>query len=83
MARRKGDEWFVGGMTNWDSRDLEIPLSFLGNGRYGAEIYADAPDADRYPKGVSVRKQTVERGTRLKAHLASGGGYALRLVPVH
>jgi len=83
MARRKGDEWFVGSLTNWDSRDLEIPLSFLGNGKYGAEIYADAPDADRYPKGVSVRKQTVDRNTRLKVHLAPGGGYALRLVPLH
>lgn len=83
MARRKGDEWFVGSLTNWDSRDLEISLSFLGNGKYGAEIYADASDADRYPKGVSVRKQTVDRSTRLKAHLVPGGGYALRLVPLH
>ena len=64
-------------------RDLDIPLSFLGNGKYTAEIYADAPDADRYPKGVSVRKQIVDHNMRLKAHLASGGGYALRLVPAH
>ena len=82
MARRKGNEWFVGSLTNWESRDLDIPLSFLGSGKYTAEIYADAPDADRYPKGVSVRKQVVDRNMRLKAHLAPGGGYALRLVPV-
>ena len=83
MARRKGDEWFVGSLTNWDSRDLDISLNFLDNGKYRAEIYADADDAERYPKGVSARKQTVDRNTRLKAHLAPGGGYALRLVPLH
>jgi alpha-glucosidase len=83
MARRRGDEWFVGSLTNWSSRDLDIPLAFLGDGKYRAEIYADAPDADRYPKSVSVRKQTVDRNMHLKAQLASGGGYAVRFVPLH
>jgi alpha-glucosidase len=80
IARRKGDEWFVGSLTNWSSREIDVPLSFLGNGKYRAEIYADAPDADRYPKGVSVRKQTVDRNMHLKAQLAPGGGYAVRFV---
>ena len=33
IARRQGADWFLGAMTNWDARDLEIPLSFLGAGR--------------------------------------------------
>jgi alpha-glucosidase len=82
MARRHGKEWFVGSMTNWTPRDLDIPLAFLGSGKYRAEIYADAEDADRYPKNVSIRKETVDRNSRLKAHLAPGGGYAVRLVPL-
>ena len=83
LARRKGHQWFVGSMTNWTARDLEIPLDFLGTGKYRAEIYADADDADRYPKNVSVRKETVDKNSRLKVHLAPGGGYALRLVPLN
>jgi alpha-glucosidase len=82
MARRHGKEWFLGSMTNWTPRDLDIPLTFLGPGKYRAEIYADAPDADRYPKSVSIRKETVDKSTRLKTHLAPGGGYAVRLVPL-
>jgi alpha-glucosidase len=82
IARRHGKEWFIGGMTDWDARDIDVPLSFLGAGQYRAEIYRDGADADRQPKSVEVTKQTVDRTTRLKARLASGGGYAVRLIPV-
>lgn len=82
IARRRGNEWFIGSMTNWTPRDLELALPFLGAGRYRAEIYADAEDADKYPKNVSVRKSSVDRTSHLKIHLASGGGYAVRLVPI-
>ena len=82
IARRSGNLWFVGAMTNWDMRDIELPLNFLSPGRYTAEIYADADDAAQYPKNVSVRKQTVDAGTVLKIKLAPGGGYAVRFVPL-
>ncbi len=82
VARRHGHAWFVGALTSWTPREVEIPLSFLGAGKYTAEIYADADDADRYPKNVSARKETVDRTMRLKAAMAPGGGYAVRLVPV-
>jgi alpha-glucosidase len=59
-----------------------LPLGFLGAGRYRAEIYADAEDADRLPKNVSIVKRTVDRTTHLKAQLAAGGGYAVRFVPI-
>ncbi len=82
MARRKGDEWFLGSMSDWTPRELEVPLSFLGPGRYTAEIYADEADAAQYPKGVSVQKKTVDRAGQLTIKLAPGGGYAVRFVPV-
>ncbi|HUA59753.1 MAG TPA: glycoside hydrolase family 97 catalytic domain-containing protein, partial [Verrucomicrobiae bacterium] len=82
MARRRGQEWFLGSMTNWDARDLDVPLDFLGAGRYQAEIYADSEDADRYPKNVSIVKKPVDRSVHLKIRLASGGGYAVRFVPL-
>ncbi len=80
-VRRSGDDWFLGSMTNWSPRELDIPLSFLGAGRYTAEIYADAPDAGQYPKSVTIQKKTVDRASHLKLQLAAGGGYAVRFVP--
>jgi len=82
IARRRGAEWFLGSMTNWTPRKFEVPLAFLGAGRYRAEIYADAEDADRLPKNVAIRKQTVDAGTRLNVRLAPGGGLAVRFVPL-
>ncbi len=83
VARRSGADWFLGSITNWSARTLELPLEFLGPGKYQAEVYADGEDADRYPKNVRVTKQVVTAATRLKANLAPGGGYAVRFVPLH
>ena len=47
IARRKGNTWFVGSMTNWTPRSCTIDLSFLGEGNYEAEIFADGVNADR------------------------------------
>lgn len=81
LARRHGREWFLGAMTNWTARRLELPLGFLGQGRFTAEVYADAPDSGRFPKKVEITKQTVTRESVLKAALASGGGCAVRFIP--
>ena len=45
LARRSGKDWYVGSLTNWEERNTKVPLDFLGDGKYVAEIYADAPDA--------------------------------------
>jgi hypothetical protein len=82
IARRHGKEWYLGSMTNWDARSLDLPLAFLDSGSYRAEIYADAKDADQSPKHISILKKTVDRWVHLKVQLVSGGGYAVRLVPI-
>ena len=73
----------LGSITNWSARELEAPLTFLGSGRYRAEIYQDAEDAAQYPKNVSIQKQTVDQHTRLRIRMAPGGGYAVRFVPLN
>jgi alpha-glucosidase len=83
VARRRGAEWFVGSITDWDSRELDVPLSFLGSGNYDAEIYADGPNAATQPKDSVAEKRRVNARTVLKLKLAPGGGSAIRLVPVH
>ncbi|HEX4748355.1 MAG TPA: glycoside hydrolase family 97 protein [Bryobacteraceae bacterium] len=81
VARRSGKAWFLGVLTNWDAREMPIPLQFLGAGKYVAEIYADSDDAAQYPKNVSIRKQVVDGTMTLTVKLAPGGGYAVRFVP--
>jgi len=81
IARRRGKDWFLGSMTNWDARTLDLPLDFLGSGNYVATIYADADDAGRNPTNVHIEKKTVTPSSHLPAKLASGGGYAVRFTP--
>jgi alpha-glucosidase len=81
VARRRGSDWYLGAMSGWTPRELEVPLNFLGPGRYTAEIYADASDAAAHPQHVILEKRTVRRSTTLTLRLAPGGGYAVRLIP--
>ena len=81
LARRSGKDWYVGSITNWDARTVQIPLSFLGAGKYIAEIYSDAPDAGVDATHTVFHKDTVDRTTVLTVHMVSGGGNAIWLHP--
>jgi len=81
IARRKGQEWYVGAMTDWTPRVLDLPLAFLGQGSYVAEIYADAPDAAQNPKNVRISRTPVTSSSVLKIEMAPGGGWAARIRP--
>jgi alpha-glucosidase len=79
LARKKGDTWFVGAMTNWTARDLVLDFSFLPPGNYQAEIFRDGVNAD--VDGTDYKKETVKisPGQQLNIHLAPGGGWAARI----
>jgi alpha-glucosidase len=81
IARRRGKQWFLGSMTNWKPRELDLRLEFLGAGRYTANIYADASDAERFPKKVTVDNKRVNSSTHLRARLSPGGGCAIQFDP--
>jgi alpha-glucosidase len=81
IARQKSNVWYIGGMTNWDARDLEIPLDFLGAGEYEAQIFADGPDADQVATSLNITKKRVKASDKLNVHLAPGGGLAAILTP--
>jgi alpha-glucosidase len=82
LARRNEATWYVGAMTNWDARDLDIPLTFLGSGTYTADIFADGADADRVATSLQISNRDVAAGDTLHMHLASGGGWAAILTPM-
>jgi alpha-glucosidase len=81
VARQHGNEWYLGSITNWTSRELHVPLEFLGKGTYTAEIYQDAPDSGENPKHILIFKKSVHRKDTLTLPLAKGGGCAIRFVP--
>lgn len=88
VARRdkNSDDWYVGAVTDDKARKANIDFSFLPEGvKYLATIYEDAKDADwkSNPQAYKIRRQTVTSKTKLKQHLAPGGGVAIRLVPVN
>ncbi len=75
IARRKGTTWFVAAMTDWTPRDLTIHLSFLGEGRHHADIFADGVNALKDATDYKHTQQTVTPSDRLNIHLSSGGGW--------
>ncbi|HMD97395.1 MAG TPA: glycoside hydrolase family 97 protein [Terriglobia bacterium] len=81
IARRHRNTWYLGSMTNWDARDLEVPLSFLGSGTYEAQVFADGADADKVATSLEISRQRVSSGDKLKLHLAPGGGAAAIFTP--
>ena len=81
MARRHGDTWYVGAMTNEDSRDFDLPLGFLGAGSYQATIMRDGANAHNHAEDYRREVQTVDASDRLDLHLAVNGGWAAILIP--
>ena len=78
-ARRKGDTWYIGGLTDWSERDLEVNLSFLGDRAYSGKLFKDGVNASRIGRDYKSESIQAKKGDKIKIHLASGGGFALIL----
>ena len=82
---RDSDAWWIGSITNAESRDLSLSLSFLDEGRrYKARIFADGTDADYRdnPYPVEISEMEVDSTTELPLHLATSGGAAIMITPL-
>ena len=79
-ARRKGDTWYIGGMTNWDARTLEVDLSqILGEGNYNVDLFRDGMNAHRIASDYKREKITLPASRKLTIHLAPGGGFMMQV----
>jgi alpha-glucosidase len=76
MARQKDNNWYLGAMTDWTARSLEVDFSFLGNGIYEIEIMEDGINANKYASDYKRIVKQVTNADKLKIELASGGGWA-------
>ncbi len=75
-ARRSGDKWYIGAITDWNSRDIEVDLSFLPEGSWSMRAFADGVNADKKAVDYKVTNSIVSNSSKIKVHLARGGGWA-------
>lgn len=79
VARRKGDDWYIGGMTDWNERSVQIDLSRFAEGRYEAWIFRDGINANRQAVDYIHEKVEVSDRDILEITMKQGGGFAVVL----
>ena len=80
-ARRSGRDWYLGALTNWTARDIELDLSWLGAGAFAADVFRDGPNANRAGVDYEHAELALTAGDTLTLRLAPGGGFAARITP--
>lgn len=80
QARRSGEDWFVGAMTNTEARRVTIPTDFLPKGQYEVEIYNDDPSLTTQAK-VAAKTIKIKSGKPITLLLQSSGGAAIHFSP--
>ena len=83
---KHSENWFLGAITDENARDTEIKLDFLSaNKKYLATVYADGTDADwqKNPKSYVIKTIQVTSKSKIKLHLAKGGGTAISFKPIN
>ena len=74
--RKKGNNWYVGAINNWDKRDITIDFSFLGPGKWKAEVFKDGINANNNGNDYKREFLNISDQSHLAVHLAEGGGWA-------
>jgi len=83
VARQaKNEDWYIGAMTDWTERTLDLKLDFLPVGKYKMLIWEDGPNADKNAKDFKQKTLEVDRNTQLKINMTTGGGYVARLIKI-
>jgi alpha-glucosidase len=78
-ARKKEEDWFIGGMTDWTGRTFNLKLSFLSAQNYEATMCEDGINADRYAADYSIKTFSVKKDNSIPIQMAPGGGFLIRL----
>ena len=80
VARRKGDNWYLGAMTDWTARDFELDFSFLGEGEFEMKSLRDGINAHRNAQDYKIETNSVNQNAKISIHLSGGGGYSAIIV---
>jgi alpha-glucosidase len=76
VARRSGEKWYVGAMTDWTPRSFNLDLGFLGEGTYTLQLWKDGANADKHAADYKMETLQVTKDSKVKIELAPGGGWA-------
>ena len=78
---RNSEDWYIGGVTDENSRHVHINLDFLNSGVYKAELYTDSENAHYRdnPFGINITTKHVGKNDSFDVYMAPGGGFAIRL----
>jgi len=79
IARRRGFDWYIGAMTDWSGRELELDLSFLPSGSFQMSSYQDGANADRLGSDYKKVVSKVDNKSKVTIKMAPGGGWAARI----
>jgi alpha-glucosidase len=79
IARQKGSVWYVGSLTDWTPRNLDLDLSFLGEGDFQAEIFRDGANAGKAARDYKKETVSIPQSRKLSINMASGGGYVMKI----
>ncbi len=80
LARKNGDDWYIGAITNWDPKEFNITFDFLEDGEYQMEFIEDGINADTRAIDYLKKSKTIKKGDSINIKLAPGGGWVARLV---
>jgi alpha-glucosidase len=81
-ARKNGKDWYIGGMTNWTPREIELATDRIEPGTYNAVLCRDGINADKYPSDYTIENFEWQKGQPLKVFMAPGGGFVLKLTRI-
>ncbi|MFC3562248.1 glycoside hydrolase family 97 protein [Pedobacter jamesrossensis] len=81
IARKKGDKWYISGMTDWNARNFKIDLPFLDNKTYQMDVLSDGINADRHASDYKISHDKTEKGKTITINLEKGGGWCAILTP--
>jgi alpha-glucosidase len=79
-ARRKNQDWYIGGMCDWSGKNTAIDFSFLPAGTYQATICKDGMNADKFAADYTIYSQIIDPTTVLNLQMAPGGGFLVKLI---
>jgi len=82
MARRNGEKWFIGAMTNSEERELKISLDFLPEGKYKMTSFEDTEKTKENAEIAELKVSSVKNGDDIKIRMVPGGGFAAVLEPL-
>lgn len=79
LGRRSGKDWYLAATTDWTPRDFTLDFSFLPEGTFSLELIRDGINADIRAIDYKMETIKIDRTTKLKVHLAPGGGWVGRI----